>query len=105
MKYLVETFDDRAFNFQMVFSGKVIYYCHFIYMAANYYVPVIVFQNIDIFINCLEYQKFVRTRGHSLQCFDKTVVLKVTKTRFMRRLEYNSNNRGSWVGLPKFPDF
>ncbi|CAB3986929.1 cyclin-dependent kinase 2 [Paramuricea clavata] len=43
MKYLVETFDDRAFNFQMVFN---------------------------------EYQKFVRTRGHSLQCFDKTVVLK-----------------------------
>ncbi|XP_028397780.1 origin recognition complex subunit 4-like [Dendronephthya gigantea] len=43
MKYLVETFDDGAFNFQMVFN---------------------------------EYQKFVRTRGHSLQSFDKTVVLK-----------------------------
>jgi hypothetical protein len=35
-------------------------------------------QNHDMFLNYfLEYQKFVRTRGHSLQCFDKTVVLKV----------------------------
>ena len=25
MKYLVETFDDRAFNFQMVFNGNIVY--------------------------------------------------------------------------------